>query len=262
MTSQTMTFKPERQNSGPQSKGRIPRAIVIGSETPSSSLVVKHLESESFQYDLAPLTQRFELIPERYAIGIVCYSSEHQSQASQAVEFLCAQSIPALAVVAAECRSLSGIARQSGAQESLCVPFKRRDFEDALDTVMYRREIAKYREAMPAYARMLAELSPREKRIIQLAAAGLPNKQIASTVGLSVKSIERIRREAYQKLNVRSIAEMTRVFLLGSMYSMFEAPSAAVAGPHFRLQSDREQIAPPPIAAPLATPTSTNALQL
>jgi RNA polymerase sigma factor (sigma-70 family) len=259
MTSQTMTFKPKRETDGTDGENRTPRAIVIGSESPCSSSVIAHLESESFVYDLAPLTRRFELIPERYAIGIVCYSSEHQSQANQAVEFLCQQAIPALAVLAAECRSLRGTARRSGAQESLCVPLKRRDFADALDTVMYRREIAKYRETMPTYARLLAELSPREKRIIQLAADGLPNKQIASAVGLSVKSIERIRREAYQKLNVRSIAEMTRVFLLGSMYSMLDAPRGTVAGPHFRLQSQHAQAALVPSTATTTSLTSVNA---
>ena len=95
----------------------------------------------------------------------------------------------------------------------------------AFDEIIYRRELNEHRSSMSNHAATLRRLSPRERRVVQLASDGKPNKQIANNIGLSVKSIERIRRDAYRKMNVRSTAEMTRVFLLGSLYPELGGPN-------------------------------------
>ena len=57
-------------------------------------------------------------------------------------------------------------------------------------------------------------------KIVDLVVDGAPNKQIATKLEVSVKTIERDRQKAYQRLNVRSTAEMTRVVILGSLHNI------------------------------------------
>ncbi|MEM8736273.1 MAG: LuxR C-terminal-related transcriptional regulator [Planctomycetota bacterium] len=234
MTQDVQAFDPAAEKRVP-TQATTNRAILVGMESEVATYASKHLEQCKVEFDLAPLTRRFEILPDRYSVGIVCFDQERRDQAVQAVKFLNDNHIPTLVILAADSESLSSIAAQSGASDTLILPIRHRDFEDALDTVVYQREIERHHREMAQYARSLEQLTPRERRVIQLAADGLPNKQIASAVSLSVKSIERIRRDAYKKLNVRSIAEMTRVFLLGSMHS-YLGGSPIVPKPHLDMR--------------------------
>ncbi len=53
-------------------------------------------------------------------------------------------------------------------------------------------------------------LTQREREIHQLLAEGWNTKEIASHLGESVKTVETHRRNMMQKLNMRSIAELTK----------------------------------------------------
>jgi len=53
-------------------------------------------------------------------------------------------------------------------------------------------------------------LTPREVEIFQLIAEGKANKQSASELGISIKTVEKHRHELTQRLGVHSIAELTR----------------------------------------------------
>src|SRR5436309_11725033 len=50
------------------------------------------------------------------------------------------------------------------------------------------------------------ELTPREAEVLQLIAEGFANKQIASELGLSVKTVEKHRQQVMCKLNIHNIA--------------------------------------------------------
>lgn len=110
-----------------------------------------------------------------------------------------------------------------GADAVLHSDFTEDELEEVFQHVLWRRDVQIQKQSMKTHAEALMELTSRERRIVQLASLGEPNKRIASTVGLSVKSIERIRRDAYDKLNVRSAAEMTRAVILGGLYR-FDGP--------------------------------------
>ena len=69
------------------------------------------------------------------------------------------------------------------------------------------------------YLRM-TQLDEREREIVNLVVDGAPNKQIANKVGVSIKTIERVRKSAYEKLGVRSTAEMTRAVILGNLHDI------------------------------------------
>ncbi len=53
-------------------------------------------------------------------------------------------------------------------------------------------------------------LTPREREVLLLIARGLPNKQIAFNLGLSIKTIEKHRQAAMDKLGIHDIAGLTR----------------------------------------------------
>ncbi len=53
-------------------------------------------------------------------------------------------------------------------------------------------------------------LTQREREILQLLAEGSTTKEIAFHLGVSVKTVETHRRNMMQKLNMRSIAELTK----------------------------------------------------
>jgi len=56
----------------------------------------------------------------------------------------------------------------------------------------------------------VSPLTSREREILQLIAEGLSTKEIASHVCLSIKTVETHRRNIMEKLNIRSIAELTK----------------------------------------------------
>jgi DNA-binding NarL/FixJ family response regulator len=53
-------------------------------------------------------------------------------------------------------------------------------------------------------------LSPREKQILQLLTEGISAKQIASQLGLSVKTIEANRRQIMEKTDADNLADLTK----------------------------------------------------
>ena len=56
-------------------------------------------------------------------------------------------------------------------------------------------------------------LSPREKNVIQLISEGYSNKGMSRVLNLSVKTIETHRRQIMSKLNLYTVAELTRYAL-------------------------------------------------
>jgi len=55
-----------------------------------------------------------------------------------------------------------------------------------------------------------AKLTSREAEVLQLVAEGLANKQIALELSISIKTVEKHRQQAMNKLNIHDIAGLTR----------------------------------------------------
>jgi len=53
-------------------------------------------------------------------------------------------------------------------------------------------------------------LTSRELEVIQLVAEGQPNKQVASEMGISIKTVEKHRQHLMDKLNIHDTAGLTR----------------------------------------------------
>jgi DNA-binding NarL/FixJ family response regulator len=68
-------------------------------------------------------------------------------------------------------------------------------------------EVAEKLAALPHGGSLL---SPRERDIVQLIAAGKSNKQIATALGCSLKTVDTHRQRVMKKLDVHSAAELVR----------------------------------------------------
>jgi DNA-binding NarL/FixJ family response regulator len=55
-----------------------------------------------------------------------------------------------------------------------------------------------------------SDLSPREREVLQLLAEGMTSKEIASKLDLAVSTIETHRKQIMAKLELRSVAELTK----------------------------------------------------
>ena len=59
-------------------------------------------------------------------------------------------------------------------------------------------------------ATVASQLSPREREVLQLIAEGWSTKQIASHLYVSIKTIETHRRQIMKKLDLHTIADLTK----------------------------------------------------
>jgi DNA-binding NarL/FixJ family response regulator len=69
---------------------------------------------------------------------------------------------------------------------------------------------ARYLDGTPASNGATNELTPREREIVQLLAEGKSNKEVASILGISVKTVETHRATIMKKLRCDSFAELVR----------------------------------------------------
>jgi len=59
-------------------------------------------------------------------------------------------------------------------------------------------------------ASVFTTLSPREREVLQLIAEGKATKSVAASLDVSVKTVETHRRNIMEKLNIDSVAELTK----------------------------------------------------
>jgi DNA-binding NarL/FixJ family response regulator len=63
-------------------------------------------------------------------------------------------------------------------------------------------------------------LTPREREVLQLVAEGNSSKKIASLLHVSMKTIEAHRHQIMQKLNIHSVAELTKYAIRKGLTSL------------------------------------------
>ncbi|HEV2553344.1 MAG TPA: response regulator [Bosea sp. (in: a-proteobacteria)] len=107
---------------------------------------------------------------------------------------------------------MSVAAMKAGAVEFLTKPFRDQDLIDGVHRAI---ELDRRRRAKAA---MLAELrervstmTPREREILPLVAAGRMNKQIAQALQLSEVTVKVHRAQVMQKLKANSVADLVRI---------------------------------------------------
>ena len=103
-------------------------------------------------------------------------------------------------------------AMKAGAVEFLTKPVRHQDLLDAiqraLDQDRIRRANAK---AVAGLRASLDTLTPREREVMVLVVAGLPNKQIAHEIELTEATVKVYRGQVMRKMRTRSLAELVRM---------------------------------------------------
>ena len=67
--------------------------------------------------------------------------------------------------------------------------------------------------AREAHHARTGELTPREREVLTMVAQGYTNKEIASVLEITVKTVESHKSNAMEKLEIRSRAELVRFAL-------------------------------------------------
>jgi RNA polymerase sigma factor (sigma-70 family) len=75
------------------------------------------------------------------------------------------------------------------------------------------------------FNRSIENLSPRERDVLRLVVVGMPNKQIARQLGISIRTVEDRRRNIYHKLGVDSAVQLVTL-VLANDWSGSERPLA------------------------------------
>ena len=103
-------------------------------------------------------------------------------------------------------------AMKAGAVEFLTKPFRDQTLLDAVHHAI-ERDRARRDAAVGADAlrRRHAALTPRERRVMELVATGLANKQIAGALGTSEATVKIQRRSVMEKMGAASLAELIRM---------------------------------------------------
>ncbi len=100
-------------------------------------------------------------------------------------------------------------AMKSGAVDFLEKPVKRAELLTAITQAMQRTHRAEAEVAdLSSLRRRYGELTPRERQVFALVAAGLLNKQIAAELGNAEKTIKQHRGAVMDKMRAASLADL------------------------------------------------------
>jgi FixJ family two-component response regulator len=108
--------------------------------------------------------------------------------------------------------SMTVRAMKAGAVDFLAKPFRDQDLLDAVATAVQRDRQRREHENVVADLRTrFARLTPREREIMALVAAGLMSKQIAARVELSETTVKVHRSHIMKKIGARSVPDLVRM---------------------------------------------------
>jgi two-component system response regulator TtrR len=105
-------------------------------------------------------------------------------------------------------------ALQRGACDFIEKPFNNEDLLSRIRRALeLGAEVSARDERNHAIARRLAQLTQREREVMQLVVAGKLNKQIADELDISMKTVDAHRARVMEKMGVRTLAELVKAVM-------------------------------------------------
>ena len=106
-------------------------------------------------------------------------------------------------------------ALKAGAMDFIEKPFSDQLLLDRIRrAIELDEEVRRVQSQRREVAARLAQLTPREREVMELVIAGKPNKVIASELGLSPKTVEVHRAHVMKKMRVDSLADLVRLGMM------------------------------------------------
>lgn len=103
-------------------------------------------------------------------------------------------------------------AMKAGAVDFLSKPFRDQDMLDAVATAIERdRKTRRETKILSDIQSRFETLTPREREVMILVAAGFMNKQTAAEIGLAEITVKIHRGRIMKKMGARSLAELVRM---------------------------------------------------
>lgn len=109
-------------------------------------------------------------------------------------------------------------AMKAGATDFIAKPFER---SDMLDSVTRALELSRDANKLKAWKQeasdQIADLTPRQRQIMDMVLAGHPSKNIASDLGISQRTVENHRAEIMKRTESKSIPALARLALAATL---------------------------------------------
>ena len=103
-------------------------------------------------------------------------------------------------------------AMKAGAVEFLTKPFRSRSLLEAIRAAIERdRSTHQERSETGELRQHYEQLTPREREVMALVAAGMLNKQIAGELATAERTVKFHRAHLMQKMNAKSLADLVRM---------------------------------------------------
>ena len=98
---------------------------------------------------------------------------------------------------------------KAGAEDFLTKPIPSEQMIDAIERALARSEaLRSQRSKLDSISAHLARLTPRERQVFDLIVRGKINKQIATELGTTERTVKAHRHEVMEKMQVHSLAEL------------------------------------------------------
>ncbi|WP_456374497.1 response regulator transcription factor [Thiolapillus sp.] len=124
-------------------------------------------------------------------------------------------SIPVIIITGHGDVPMSVRAMKEGAIDFIEKPFNDELLLDAIRNALAVDERQRQEQTLRAeLASCLATLTPREHEVMEMVTAGKSNKEIASALGVSAKTVEAHRAKVMDKMKASSLAELVRMSIM------------------------------------------------
>jgi FixJ family two-component response regulator len=120
--------------------------------------------------------------------------------------------LPVIILTAYARTPLTVRAVQAGAVTVLEKPYEEDDLWNAIRKALAQdTEKRTEHQRREEIRRRLQQLTPDERKVLEMIVAGKLNKVIAKEMDVSIRTVENRRREVFAKMQVRSVAELVRL---------------------------------------------------